>query len=345
MFPALHPSLSFPVSLSFHVPKPRVLHDEYFKLAKERGYVARSAFKLLEIQQTRRIIRPSDRVLDLGCAPGSWLQVLDEVLGPRGVAAGIDLSPVTARLSPRIRTMQGDIYKTAPEVLLALGGITPEQAASGLKFDVVISDMAPNTSGHGDDFMSARLCDRTLDLLPGLLRSSGNVLMKVLEGIPTPEVIARTKSLFGTAGTTKPRASRDVSREIFIWGFGYRGATGLLPSRSNRVSMTQRRQAAPPAVNKGWSTATQPANAPTPQPVFVAEPALAAKPVASLAQNQAPSPQPEAQEGGQSRTTKTPKPRTRAVKKTAKATGKRSPAKKTARKKAKVAKKSGKKKR
>ena len=203
------------------MPKPRILHDEYFKLAKEKGYVARSAFKLLEIQEKKRLIRRTDRVLDLGCAPGSWLQVLDEKLAQKTIIAGIDLSRVTAHLSDRVRTMQGDIYTTPPAVLLALGGLSEQQIASGARFDVVISDMAPNTSGHGDDFLSARLCDRMLDLLPGLLRPGGNVLMKVLEGEPTPDVIARTKSFFVEAGTTKPKASRDVSREIFIWGTGY----------------------------------------------------------------------------------------------------------------------------
>jgi 23S rRNA (uridine2552-2'-O)-methyltransferase len=199
-----------------------VLHDEFFKLAKEKGFVARSAFKLLEIQEKRRLIRGSDRVLDLGCAPGSWLQVLDQNLGPKARIAGIDLSPVTAPLSDRVRTMQGDIYTTPPEVLLALGGLTPEQIAAGAKFDVVISDMAPNTSGHGDAFLSSRLCERMLDMLPSLLKPGGKALMKILEGEPTPDTIARTKSVFVEAGTTKPKASRDVSREIFIWGWGYK---------------------------------------------------------------------------------------------------------------------------
>jgi 23S rRNA (uridine2552-2'-O)-methyltransferase len=204
------------------MPKPRVLHDEYFKLAKERGYVARSAFKLLEIQEKKRLLRKSDRVLDLGCAPGSWLQVLDQNLGPKAQIAGIDLSPVSAPLSQRVRTMRGDIYSTPPEVLLALGGLSPEQIQAGDKFDAVISDMAPNTSGHGDDFLSARLCERMLDMLPALLTPGGSALMKILEGEPTPHVIARTKQLFREAGTTKPKASRDVSKEIFIWGTGYK---------------------------------------------------------------------------------------------------------------------------
>lgn len=206
------------------MPRPRQLHDRFFKQAKAEGYAARSAYKLIEIQQRRRIIRPKDRVLDLGCAPGSWLQVLDGILKPPGRAVGIDLSPVTVPLSENIVTLVGDIYATQPGELLAGAGLE-----GGGRFDVVLSDMAPSTSGHGDDFLSARLCERVLDLCAHVLKPDGNLLLKILEGEPTPGVIARTKREFFNAGTTKPEASRDVSREIFIWGVGYRGAAGQAP--------------------------------------------------------------------------------------------------------------------
>jgi 23S rRNA (uridine2552-2'-O)-methyltransferase len=214
------------------MPKPRKLHDEYFKKAKEQGFVARSVFKLQEIQDKRRLIRPSDRVVDLGCAPGSWLQYLGEFLDPArgGLAVGVDLSPITTPLPDHVRSVVGDIYKVTAEELLLGAGCPREQIERGARFDVVLSDMAPSTSGHGDDFLSARLCDRVLDLCPTLLRLGGNLLMKILEGEPTPEVIKRTKGLFASAGTTKPRASRDVSREMFIWGEGYSGMErGILP--------------------------------------------------------------------------------------------------------------------
>jgi 23S rRNA (uridine2552-2'-O)-methyltransferase len=201
------------------MPQPRKLHDAYFLKAKSEGYVARSAYKLLEINEKRRLVRAGDRVLDLGCAPGSWLQVLDRNLGPRGRVTGIDLQEVTASLSERVRVLRGDAFTTPPEMLLGAWG-----EASPPLFDVVLSDMAPNTSGHGDDFLSARLCERVLDLCASVLRPGGNLLMKILEGEPTPGVIARTKRLFAEAGTTKPKSSRDVSREMFIWGAGYHGA-------------------------------------------------------------------------------------------------------------------------
>lgn len=195
------------------MPQPRKLHDEFFKRAKAEGYAARSAYKLLEIQDKRAIIRPGNRVLDLGCAPGSWLQVVEKIIGPNGIAVGVDLQEVTIRLGDNIHTCVGDAFTTEPAEL---------KGETGKPFDVLLSDMAPNTSGHGDDFLSARLCERVMDLALLVLRPGGNLCMKILEGEPTPQVIARAKKMFVEAGTTKPRASRDVSRELFIVGVGLR---------------------------------------------------------------------------------------------------------------------------
>ena len=97
------------------MPKPRVLHDEFFKKAKEDGYVARSAYKLLEINERLHIVRRDAYVIDLGCAPGSWLQVLDGYLSPKGRAVGIDLQRTTAHVSDRVYLMEGDIYATPPK--------------------------------------------------------------------------------------------------------------------------------------------------------------------------------------------------------------------------------------
>jgi 23S rRNA (uridine2552-2'-O)-methyltransferase len=206
------------------MPQPRKLHDEYFLKAKAEGYAARSAYKLLEIQEKRRLIHRGDYVVDLGCAPGSWLQVASELVNPRGTGGGgrvvgIDLQRVEISVPSNVIAIVGDAFKTDAAALLS-----HVADARRDRFDVVLSDMAPNTSGHGDDFLSARLCERVLDLCPALLRPGGNLLMKILEGEPTPDVIKRTKSMFREAGTTKPKASRDVSREIFIWGKGFEPA-------------------------------------------------------------------------------------------------------------------------
>lgn len=221
--------------------QPRKLHDEYFLLAKKEGYVARSAYKLLEINQNKRIVRRGDCVLDLGCSPGSWLQVLEKIIGREGRAVGIDLQPTKAVLGPTVRWLVGDAFKTDPEELLDAAGLGRTGGADAgppawdvgpggdgnegkvWLFDAVLSDMAPSTTGHGDAFLSARLCDSVLDLCPHVLRPGGRLLMKVLEGEASPELIKRTRTYFEAAGTTKPKASRDVSREMFIWGIGYGG--------------------------------------------------------------------------------------------------------------------------
>lgn len=195
--------------------RPRVLHDTYFKRAKDEGYLARSAYKLQQINHAKRLIRKGDRVLDLGCAPGAWLQIASELVGPKGSVVGIDLKPVTANLPPNVVHTVADVERLEPAVLLSLGSSAPQL------FDVVLSDIAPNTTGHGDDLVSARLCDAILALLPHLLKPTGHFAMKILEGGETPRILKQVRRTFATAGTHKPDASRDVSRETYLFGLGF----------------------------------------------------------------------------------------------------------------------------
>ena len=201
----------------------RILHDRYFKQAKAEGYLARSAYKLQQINDAKRLIRKGDRVLDLGCAPGSWLQVACELVGPAGSVVGIDLKAVEINVAPNVVALVGDIEKTDAGVFLAAA--VPPDAPPRL-FDVVLSDMAPNTTGHGDDLVSARLCERILDLVPSLLKPTGHLAMKILEGGETPLILKRVQRTFVKGAAYKPDASRDVSREIYLIGLGYapRGA-------------------------------------------------------------------------------------------------------------------------
>ena len=147
----------------------RKLHDRYFKRAKREGYLARSAYKLLEIQERRGVIRRGDTVLDLGCYPGSWLQVAAEIVGARGAVVGIDLEETGHDFGPNVRTARGDFTRTDPAGLLGMVG----GDGGAERFDVVLSDMAPSTTGHGDHFHSTRLCESILDALPGLLGRAG----------------------------------------------------------------------------------------------------------------------------------------------------------------------------
>lgn len=200
------------------MPPRRVLHDTFFKLAKAEGYAARSAYKLKGIQERFRVLRAGDRVCDLGCAPGSWLQVAAQIVGPRGLVVGIDLTPVTIDLPPNVRTAVADAFKvTAPELLELAGAPDPARD----RFDAVLSDMAPNTVGHGDDLRSATLCRRVLEVLPALLQLGGAFVMKVLEGGEYPALLRETGRMFTAVKGHRPEATRDISREIFIVADGF----------------------------------------------------------------------------------------------------------------------------
>jgi len=176
-------------------------------MAKAQGYLARSAYKLQEIQERHNILRRGDRVLDLGCAPGSWLQVAEKLVGDSGTLVGIDLQRVDHRFGKSVHVLQGDAFTADPDSLASL---------AGGPFDVLLSDMAPNTTGHGDDFLSARLCRRVLEFACSVLRPGGNLVMKILEGADYPDVLKETQAMFASARGYKPKASRDVSREMFI---------------------------------------------------------------------------------------------------------------------------------
>jgi 23S rRNA (uridine2552-2'-O)-methyltransferase len=232
------------------VAKPRKLHDEYFKRAKAEGYAARSAYKLQQINERRQIIRRGDRVIDLGCSPGSWVQVACQIVGDKGRVGGIDLKPVDIRVPPNARTMVGDIFKTDAETLLTLATADGKEPRP---VDAVISDMAPNTEGSaggsGDHFRSVELCRRVLALTPALLRPGGHMVMKVFEGEAYPELLRETSRLFDDVKGYKPEASRDVSREMYITAKGLKAASRIRPP-----VVAADLAPAPPAPRPGWGS-------------------------------------------------------------------------------------------
>lgn len=260
----------------------RVLHDTFFKQAKAEGYVARSAYKLQQIQASRPIIRKGDWVLDLGCAPGAWLQVAAQIVGPTGIVVGIDLQHVPQRFpaTPPVVPVQGDIYLTPAETLVsAARAAAGPLAGTRDRFDAVVSDMAPNTTGHGDHERSIALCQRAVDLLPDLLRHGGNCTMKVFEGGDYPRFLKDIARIFENAKGFKPEASRAVSREIYIVATGYK-ATGTPagarpgglpkrtlqpPSLTRPESPVQKRPAAQPEKSVGGSKTPRPSRAQTPE--------------------------------------------------------------------------------
>ena len=228
--------------------EPRKLHDRFFKQAKAEGYAARSAYKLKQIQEKRGILKKNDRVIDLGCAPGSWMQVASELVGPGGCVGGIDLKQVEIELPSHARTLAADIFKTDAATLLELA--TPEGKSVRL-VDALLSDMAPNTEGGaggmGDHFRSITLCQRVLELAPALLRPGGHLVMKVFEGEAYPDLLKDTQRMFAEVKGFKPEASRDVSREMYVVAKGLKQGARAMPSGPPPGIAK-----APPVPGEGW---------------------------------------------------------------------------------------------
>ncbi len=190
------------------------VQDFFFRKAKEEGYRARSAYKLIEIDDRRKLLRKGDRVLDLGAAPGSWTQVAAARVGEHGLVVGVDLKAIDPRGLPKwVTLMKADLRDLDASTF------------GGTYFDAVISDMAPDTSGDpfGDSVRSCHLCQALLDRLPNWLRRGGHSTMKVFEGAEYPELLRRTERLFEDSKGFKPRSSRAESVEMFIVCKGYKG--------------------------------------------------------------------------------------------------------------------------
>lgn len=208
---------------------PRENQDHYFRQAKRDGYRSRAAYKLIEIDERKRIFSEGDHVLDCGCAPGSWVQVAAKLVGPEGVVVGIDLKPVEGNLRENnIHIIQGDLREISRDDLLTplhekKGTVPPPEK----KFQVVLSDMAPDTTGDQttDHHRSVRLCRALLERLPELLGKGGNAVFKVFEGEAYPELLTQFRGMFDRVKGFKPKASRNESREMYIIAHGFTGAS------------------------------------------------------------------------------------------------------------------------
>ncbi|HEY4029314.1 MAG TPA: RlmE family RNA methyltransferase [Caulobacteraceae bacterium] len=191
----------------------RQLNDPFVSLAKSKGYRARAAFKLTEIDDRLRLLKRGVRVIDLGCAPGSWLEVAVE----RGVTdiAGVDLLPVAPVPPAHILQMDFTDPECPPKLLYLLGGAP----------DVVLSDMAPNTTGHRetDHLRIVGLIDMALDFAIANLTPGGAFVAKAFQGGGTSEVLARLKRHFAKVQHIKPKASRQDSSELFFVATGFKG--------------------------------------------------------------------------------------------------------------------------
>ncbi|MBU0483902.1 MAG: RlmE family RNA methyltransferase [Proteobacteria bacterium] len=193
------------------------IQDHYFKKAQKEGYPARSVYKLEEAQDKYRFLKNGDKVLDLGCQPGSWSMYAGQIVGPTGLIVGIDLHGGRVNRkgqSAEIKVLKGDIYNI--ESLDALKEICPEYSA-------VISDMAPHTTGNkwSDQQQSINLSRRALELADMLLTEGGSFYCKVFEGEDFKEFVDNVRKFFKKVQVVKPKSSRKESREVFILGLGF----------------------------------------------------------------------------------------------------------------------------
>jgi len=191
--------------------------DHYFRKAKKQHYLARAVYKLEEIQKRYKILRAADRVLDLGAAPGSWIQLAGGVVGQSGLIVGIDLKPIEHAFPNRVVTLQGDIFDRE-FIEAALRDYLP--------FDVVLSDMAPTTSGikMADSARSALLFERAFEIARWALRPGGTFLAKIFHGSEFHQLLAQLKKQFGQTRVIRPEATRKQSREIYILAMNLKSA-------------------------------------------------------------------------------------------------------------------------
>lgn len=183
--------------------------DQYFKKAKADGYRARSAYKLEEINQRHRLIRPGDNVLDIGAAPGSWSQLAAELVGAKGNVVAVDISPIQPLQGVSI--VQGDVRDpTVKAQLRELAGNAP--------YNAVISDIAPNTTGIGptDHARSIELSLHALIIGIEMLGKGGNFVTKVFTGEDFDRLMALTRRYFRRVSHVNPDATRKESKETFI---------------------------------------------------------------------------------------------------------------------------------
>lgn len=194
-------------------------NDYYTKKAREQNYAARSVFKLEEMDQKFKIFKPNQKILDLGAAPGSWSQYASKKIGPKGFLLGLDLTKITLKI-PNAVFLQADLLTDdIHEIWRSIDkptSITTDQPDA--MFDVVMSDMAPKTTGIKltDQVRSLELCEMALNVAEKHLRPGGHFICKLFHSEDFKEYKARLNGLFKKVDVMKPKATRQISKEIFF---------------------------------------------------------------------------------------------------------------------------------
>ena len=202
----------YPELMKRSTAKQKPWQDHYSQQAKKERFPARSVYKLEEIQKKHRLIKKGDRVLDLGCAPGSWLLYAAKLTGPKGRVIGVDLKPVTIQVSSHIKIISADVFTLNIEPLEK-------------DFNVVLSDMAPATTGHKavDAARSYNLCETALTIAQSILLPGGSFVCKIFQGPDFNLFLDAVRPAFKGLKIFKPQSSRKASKEIYVIGLEFKG--------------------------------------------------------------------------------------------------------------------------
>ena len=189
--------------------------DGYWKMAKKEGYRSRASYKLLQLNNRFHLIKKNDYVLDIGCAPGGWMQVARTLAGDLGYVLGVDIQKVDLFEEDNVEFLHKDI--TDPD-------LTDTIKKKMDSFDVVLSDVSPNITGiwDVDHYRSIELSEMALKVAVDVLRIHGNFLVKVFQGECIQQFFENVKSHFSYTKVSSPKASRKSSAEVYIIGKNFR---------------------------------------------------------------------------------------------------------------------------
>lgn len=197
--------------------------DQFYKLAKEKGYRSRASFKLLQANRSYRFIKHGGKVVDLGAAPGGWLQIAREAVGESGFVLGVDKQEIKQLSWPNVVTIVADVEDSSLSDLIKKKMRGPA--------DVVLSDVSPNLTGSWDTDHARQvyLANRSLEIARRVLRKGGAFFVKAFHGPDLQDFRSDLQRSFQTVRIVKPPASRSDSSEIYFLGLNYIGERGARP--------------------------------------------------------------------------------------------------------------------